>query len=580
MAPRRRRPTEPSGHIARSVGSFQESALPSSGASDSTIHRPSRPAPGRWPPWATWPATCAGPGTRRRRTSSRPWTPSCGSRPAATRCGSSAPSAGPGSSELAGDDELPRAARRGARRPRAYLTGDRWYQRRKAGADGPRAIAYFSPEFGITAVLPQYSGGLGILAGDHLKAASDLGVPLVGVGLLYRHGYFKQALSREGWQQETYPVLDPDGLPISLLREADGTARHDLDRDARRARPGRPDLGRQRRPGAAAAARHRRRGQPRPLPRRHRPPLRRQQRAPAAPGAAARRRRRPRAARLLPDHRRTRRPRCSTPTRATPASSASSGSASSPSAEGGPGARLRHRARGRPRRPPSSPPTRPVPGRHRPVPARRWSSSTSATPAPTPGVPVERILALGAEDYDGGDAGGLQHGGDGLPARPARQRRLAAARPRQPRHVQRPVAGLRRGRGADRLDHQRRARPDLGGPRGLRARRRATAPTPTPTTPTPSGTRSTRSRPPRSGRSSGSCASGSSHDARQPAAQVVRQARRRHGRARLDRHRARPRRADDRLRAPRAVVQAADADAARPRAAQAPAARTPSARCS
>ncbi len=72
-------------------------------------------------------------------------------------------------------------------------------------------------------MLPQYSGGLGILAGDHLKAASDLGVPIVGVGLLYRHGYFKQSLSREGWQQETYPVLDPDGLPISLLREADGT---------------------------------------------------------------------------------------------------------------------------------------------------------------------------------------------------------------------------------------------------------------------------------------------------------------------------------------------------------------------
>ena len=87
----------------------------------------------------------------------------------------------------------------------------------------PAAIGYFSPEFGITAVLPQYSGGLGILAGDHLKAASDLGVPIVGVGLLYRHGYFKQSLSREGWQQETYPVLDPDGLPISLLREADGS---------------------------------------------------------------------------------------------------------------------------------------------------------------------------------------------------------------------------------------------------------------------------------------------------------------------------------------------------------------------
>ena len=72
-------------------------------------------------------------------------------------------------------------------------------------------------------MLPQYSGGLGILAGDHLKAASDLGIPVVGVGLLYRHGYFKQSLSREGWQQETYPVLDPDELPLSLLREADGS---------------------------------------------------------------------------------------------------------------------------------------------------------------------------------------------------------------------------------------------------------------------------------------------------------------------------------------------------------------------
>jgi starch phosphorylase len=90
---------------------------------------------------------------------------------------------------------------------RDYLTQPRWYQ----GLSGevPRAIAYFSPEFGITEVLPQYSGGLGILAGDHLKSASDLGVPIIGVGLLYRQGYFKQALSREGWQQETYPSSTP-----------------------------------------------------------------------------------------------------------------------------------------------------------------------------------------------------------------------------------------------------------------------------------------------------------------------------------------------------------------------------------
>ncbi|MBY8881568.1 alpha-glucan family phosphorylase [Actinacidiphila acidipaludis] len=102
-----------------------------------------------------------------------------------------------------------------------YLSvpGARWYQEQ---SDLPAAIAYFSPEFGITSALPQYSGGLGILAGDHLKAASDLGVPLIGVGLLYRHGYFRQTLSREGWQQEQYPVLDPNSLPVTPLRDAEG----------------------------------------------------------------------------------------------------------------------------------------------------------------------------------------------------------------------------------------------------------------------------------------------------------------------------------------------------------------------
>jgi len=103
---------------------------------------------------------------------------------------------------------------------RQYLEGDRWYQ--SLGDEAPRCIGYFSPEFGITEVLPQYSGGLGILAGDHLKSASDLGVPIIGVGLFYRSGYFRQSLSLDGWQQETYPVLDPDGLPVSLLREDDG----------------------------------------------------------------------------------------------------------------------------------------------------------------------------------------------------------------------------------------------------------------------------------------------------------------------------------------------------------------------
>jgi starch phosphorylase len=102
-----------------------------------------------------------------------------------------------------------------------YLEKPRWYQTLQ---DAPASIGYFSPEFGIAAALPQYSGGLGILAGDHLKSASDLGVPIIGVGLFYRAGYFRQAISREGWQQESYPVLDPDGLPLSVLRHPDGTA--------------------------------------------------------------------------------------------------------------------------------------------------------------------------------------------------------------------------------------------------------------------------------------------------------------------------------------------------------------------
>ncbi|MDF0375639.1 MULTISPECIES: alpha-glucan family phosphorylase [Streptomyces] len=126
--------------------------------------------------------------------------------------------------ELAGDQHFMRRLTEVSEDLRQYLGGPRWYQSRLSeGAELPAAIAYFSPEFGVTAALPQYSGGLGILAGDHLKAASDLGVPLIGVGLLYRHGYFRQSLSRDGWQQEHYPVLDPNELPLTLLREADGT---------------------------------------------------------------------------------------------------------------------------------------------------------------------------------------------------------------------------------------------------------------------------------------------------------------------------------------------------------------------
>ncbi|WP_136244998.1 alpha-glucan family phosphorylase [Mycobacterium intracellulare] len=104
-----------------------------------------------------------------------------------------------------------------------YLNRPLWYQQQQDhGAEMPAAIAYFSMEFGIAEVLPNYSGGLGILAGDHLKSASDLGVPLVAVGLYYRSGYFRQSLTADGWQHENYPSLDPQGLPLRLLTDATG----------------------------------------------------------------------------------------------------------------------------------------------------------------------------------------------------------------------------------------------------------------------------------------------------------------------------------------------------------------------
>ncbi len=97
-----------------------------------------------------------------------------------------------------------------------------WY--RKQRPQGTQdCFAYFSAEFGLADCLPIYSGGLGILAGDHLKAASDLGIPLVGVGLLYQKGYFRQYLNAEGWQQERYPINDFYQMPMTLERRQDGS---------------------------------------------------------------------------------------------------------------------------------------------------------------------------------------------------------------------------------------------------------------------------------------------------------------------------------------------------------------------
>ncbi|MBS1705981.1 MAG: alpha-glucan family phosphorylase [Armatimonadetes bacterium] len=99
-----------------------------------------------------------------------------------------------------------------------YLTGENWFDETYKGEREKTKIAYFCAEFGVSESLPIYSGGLGVLAGDHLKAASDLGLPLVGVGLLYSRGYFRQRLSPEGWQQEYYPDYDFYRMPLELLR--------------------------------------------------------------------------------------------------------------------------------------------------------------------------------------------------------------------------------------------------------------------------------------------------------------------------------------------------------------------------
>ncbi len=94
-----------------------------------------------------------------------------------------------------------------------------WFSRTYGAVDGPR-IAYFSAEFGVTECLSIFAGGLGVLAGDHLKSASDLGLPLVGVGLLYQQGYFRQYLNQAGWQQEAYEDNDFLNLPLTLVRQA------------------------------------------------------------------------------------------------------------------------------------------------------------------------------------------------------------------------------------------------------------------------------------------------------------------------------------------------------------------------
>lgn len=103
----------------------------------------------------------------------------------------------------------------------AHLSETGWFHQQHPEEENC-CIAYFSAEFGLTESLRIYSGGLGILAGDHLKSSSELGLPLVAVGLLYRNGYFQQYLNADGWQQETYPDLDFSNLPIKPVHDEKG----------------------------------------------------------------------------------------------------------------------------------------------------------------------------------------------------------------------------------------------------------------------------------------------------------------------------------------------------------------------
>ncbi|MBF2035054.1 MAG: alpha-glucan family phosphorylase [Leptolyngbyaceae cyanobacterium T60_A2020_046] len=125
--------------------------------------------------------------------------------------------------EIAEDDGFLAQTDRAVQRMEDYLRERTWYSKNRPQPIDHECYAYFSMEFGLTSCMPVYSGGLGVLAGDHLKSASDLGLPLVGVGLLYQEGYFAQYLNADGWQQERYPINDFYKMPLHLERDDTGS---------------------------------------------------------------------------------------------------------------------------------------------------------------------------------------------------------------------------------------------------------------------------------------------------------------------------------------------------------------------
>jgi starch phosphorylase len=124
--------------------------------------------------------------------------------------------------EAARDEELKRQLNQWLERRRHYMESGGWFAQTHPNSSLHK-VAYFSMEFGLSEALPIYSGGLGMLAGDHLKSCSDVGVPLVGVGLLYQQGYFRQVVAESGWQLEAFPYNDPGSLPVTPLCDQDGS---------------------------------------------------------------------------------------------------------------------------------------------------------------------------------------------------------------------------------------------------------------------------------------------------------------------------------------------------------------------
>ena len=323
----------------------------------------------------------------------------------------------------------------------------------------PGRIAYFCMEFGLGECLPIYSGGMGVLAGDHLKSASELGLPLVGVGLLYQEGYFQQYLNADGWQQERYPDNDFANMPADPGAQSRPVA---PDHPGQPAGPHghRPDLEGPGGPRAPLPAGHQHAGQHRARrPRHHRSPLRRRLGHAHPPGdrAGHRRRARPGGPGAAPrGHPHERGPqRLPGPGAHSPAHGGEPDLLCRSPRAGGRQQRLHHpHARPRRHRPLLRRPDGPLLRRLRPV-ARLVHEGL---PGPGPPEPQQRGRAV-------------QHGRAGHPPGQRGERRQQAPRHGRPEDVAGPLARRARGRGAHPVHHQRHPPLHLGGAEPGRALR-------------------------------------------------------------------------------------------------------------